>query len=425
MTLVLFAVFFVLIALGAPVAIAIGMGCLAGLMSNGTIPLQALSQRITMGLDSFPMLAIPLFILAGDLMNNAGITKRLVRLSKTLVGHIPGALAQVGFLTNIFMATICGSGLASAAATGGILIPEMKKEGYDPAFASAVMSCAATVGPIIPPSVPLVLYATISEVSVGRLFIGGAIPGVLMSVGMMSVTYFVAKKRKYPITHRASLKEVVKALLDALLALLAPAAIIGGILSGWATATESAIIAVWISLIIGTFVYKELNIQKIIASVKSAVLTTGTICFIIACCAPFSWIMAWENIPVKFIALLSGIMHMPWLIMLILMVIILILGMFMDGSSIIVLTTPILLPVIKTLGVDPVHYGVVLAINTMIGSITPPVGTLMYVGNEIAGVNIAQFTREAMRYMIILIVLLFLFTYVPALTTWLPNLLMN
>ncbi len=424
MTLVLMIVFFISIIIGMPVALAIALGSLSGLVSNGTIPLMTLPQRIVMGLDSFPMLAIPLFVIAGDLMNSAGITKRLINLSQTLVGHVCGSLAQVGFLTNIFMACISGSGLASAAATGSVLIPEMKKKGYSKGFASAVMASAATIGPIIPPSVPLVLYGSIAEVSVGRLFLGGAIPGLIMGGGMMLLTYWIARKRNYETSKRASLKEIIKALLDALLALLAPFAIVGGIISGYATATESAIIAVWISIVIGVFIYKELTFKKIISSIRASMVTTGTICFIIAASAPFGWIMAWENVPTRVLASMSGIMNIPWLVMLLVMLCILVLGMFLDGTPIIILTTPILLPVMKQIGVDPVHYGVILAINTMVGTITPPVGTLMYVTTRIAGCTIAEFTKEAWRYMLLLSVLLLVFAFAPPLVTWLPSVLM-
>lgn len=425
MTLVLMIVFLISIVIGMPVALAIGLGSLAGLASNGTIPLMTLPQRIVMGLDSFPMLAIPLFVIAGDLMNSAGITKRLINLSQTLVGHVRGSLAQVGFLTNIFMACISGSGLASAAATGSVLIPEMKKKGYSKGFASAVMASAATIGPIIPPSVPLVLYGSIAEVSVGKLFLGGAVPGLLMGGGMMLMTYIIACKRGYETSERASFKEIVKALFDALLALLAPFAIVGGIISGYATATESAIIAVWITIIIGVFVYKELTFKKILGSIRASMVTTGTICFIIAASAPFGWIMAWENVPTKVLAAMSGIMNIPWLVLLIVMGCILVLGMFLDGTPIIILTTPILLPVMKQIGVDPVHYGVILAINTMIGSITPPVGTLMYVTTRIAGCSIADFTKEAWKYMLLLAVLLLMFAFIPPIVTWLPGVLMQ
>ncbi|WP_195276774.1 TRAP transporter large permease [Anaerotruncus rubiinfantis] len=424
MTLVLMLVFAISIVIGMPVALAIALGCLCGFLSNGTIPLMALPQRIVMGLDSFPMLAIPLFVMAGDLMNSAGITKRLINLSQRLVGHISGSLAQVGFLTNIFMACISGSGLASAAATGSVLIPEMKEKGYSKGFSATVIAAAATIGPIIPPSVPLVLYGSIAEVSVGRLFLGGAIPGLIMGISMMFITYFIARKRGYGVSPKASPKEIFQAIMDALLALLAPIAIVGGIISGWATATESAVIAVWISILLGVFVYKELTFQKIIAAATSSMVTTGTICFIIAASAPFGWIMAWENVPTRVLASMEGIMHIPWLVLLLVMLCLLVLGMFLDGTPIIILTTPILLPVMKQIGVDPVHYGVILAINTMVGTITPPVGTLMYVTTRIAGCSIAEFSKEAWKYMLLLAVVLLAFAYIPPLVTWLPGVLM-
>lgn len=424
MTVILMLAFLFGVVLGMPVAFAIATGCFAGILSNGTIPLMVLPQRIVMGVDSFPMLAIPLFILGGELMNAAGITRLLINLSQALVGHLRGALAQVGFLTNIFMATICGSGLASAAATGSILIPEMEKQGYDKGFSSAVIAAAATVGPIIPPSVPLVLYGSIAEVSVGRLFLGGAVPGLLMGLSMMTITYFIAKRKNYPTSQRASVRQILRALWDALLAMLAPIAIVGGIVTGYATATESAIVAVWISIFLGFVVYKQLTIRKVIDCIRSSMITTGTICFIIAASAPFGWIMAWENIPSQIIQMMGPIMHMPSLVLLSVMLALLILGMFLDGTPIIILTTPILLPVMKQIGVDPIHYGVILAINTMVGTITPPVGTLMYVTTRIAGCSIVDFVKEIWQYLILLSVLLMALAFIPELTLWLPKALM-
>jgi len=424
MTVILMFAFLIGVILGMPVAFAIATGCFAGILSNGTIPLMVLPQRIVMGVDSFPMLAIPLFILGGELMNAAGITRLLINLSQALVGHLRGALAQVGFLTNIFMATICGSGLASAAATGSILIPEMEKQGYDKGFSSAVIAAAATVGPIIPPSVPLVLYGSIAEVSVGRLFLGGAVPGLLMGLSMMTITYFIAKRKNYPTSQRATVRQILKALWDALLAMLAPIAIVGGIVTGYATATESAIVAVWISIFLGFFVYKQLTLRKVIDCIRSSMITTGTICFIIAASAPFGWIMAWENIPTQIIQMMSPIMHMPSLVLLSVMLALLMLGMFLDGTPIIILTTPILLPVMKQIGVDPIHYGVILAINTMVGTITPPVGTLMYVTTRIAGCSIVDFVKEIWQYLILLAILLLALAFIPELTLWLPKTLM-
>ena len=304
------------------------------------------------------------------------------------------------------------------------MIPEMKKKGYSAPFSAAVIGSAATVAPILPPSVPLILYGSIAEVSIGRLFLGGVFPGFTMGFGMMVLTYFIAKKRNYERSQRASLREIGKAFADSILALLAPLAIVGGIVTGHVTATESAIVAVWISIILGVFVYKELTFKKIIDCMRSSLATSGALCFIIAASAPFGWIMAREGIPTLLVSGLEPIMHIPWLVLLMMLLGIMLIGTVLDGTPVIILLTPILLPVIRQLGIDPVHFGVLLAITTMIGTITPPVGTLMFVTSRIAGCNILEFTKEAWRYFLFLILLLFVFAFIPAITTWLPYTMM-
>lgn len=422
MTIILLIVMLVCMVIGMPVAFSIAIGALIALLSNGTVPLMVLPQKMVTGLDSFSLLAIPLFILAGELMNSGGLTKRLVNMAQAFVGHFRGSLAQVGILTNIFMSGVSGSGLADAAATGSILIPEMKKRGYSKAFASAVMAASGTIGPIIPPSIPLVLYASIANVSIGTIFLGGVMPGILMGIGLMIITWFVAKKRNYEVSPRANFKQIVKALYEGVPALLSPFIIVFGIVTGVFTATESAVIAVWFAVIVGFLVYKELTFKKLAECLKNAMMTTAIVALIIGLSAPFGWIMSWENVAHSLLTFLGSLANTPWLVELIIMGCILILGMFLDGTPIIILTTPILLPLLNSMGVNLVHYGVMLAVNTMIGSITPPVGTLMYVTTRIAGCDIAEFTKEAWRYMVVLTVCLLLMLFIPQIVLFLPGL---
>ncbi|WP_347551425.1 TRAP transporter large permease [Pseudalkalibacillus hwajinpoensis] len=398
---------------------------LISLLFQGSIPLEVLPQRLSLGLDSFPLLAIPLFIFAGTLMEAGGITKRLIQFAEALVGHIRGSLAHVTVVSNVFMSGVSGSGVADAAATGSALIPAMVKRGYGKGFASAILAASATVGPIIPPSIPMIIFGSFAGVSIGKLFLGGVIPGIIMSSSLMIISYFIAKKRNYEKRQRASLLVVFKAFLDAFWALLMPLIILVGIFTGFFTATESAVIAVIYSLIIGLFVYKDLKISELPRKILDAVLMTAAVGIIIAASAPFAWYMAFEQGPQQLLDFFQSITTSPTIILLFLMAILLVLGCFLDGTAIIIITTPVILPILMQFGIDPLHYGVILAINVMIGTITPPVGVIMYVATGIAKANIFEFTKEVMPFLLTLLVLLLTFMLVPGIVTFLPNLLMK
>ncbi|MBP1934563.1 TRAP transporter large permease [Ammoniphilus resinae] len=415
----------ILIVVGLPVGFALLAASLLAIQTTGTVPIETLPQRLIVGLDSFPLLAIPLFILAGALMNGGGITTRLIRLSEALVGHIRGSLAHVAVVSNMFMSGVSGSGVADAAATGTTLIPEMVKRGYGRGFSSAILGSAATIGPIIPPSIPMVIYGSIAGVSVGKLFLGGAIPGILMGLGLMVITYFIATKRKLETRTRATSSEVGKAFKNAVWALIMPLIIVGGILSGAFTPTESAVIAVLYALVVGLFVYRDLKWKDIPEKLLETLVMTASVGIIISAAAPFGWIMAFEQGPIKVLELFQSISQTPWVIMLLLMLVMLVLGCFLEGTAIIIITTPVVMPLLAQIGVDPVHYGVILAINVMIGSITPPVGVLMYVTNSISKSTIGEFIKEIAPFLAMLILLLYLFTYVPQLVLVLPDLLMK
>lgn len=425
MLIILIISLLVLLLIGVPVGFSLLGATLIALLSEGTIPLQTMPQRLALGLDSFPMLAIPLFILAGTIMEAGGITKRLIQLSEVLVGHIRGSLAHVSVVSNVFMSGVSGSGVADAAATGSALIPTMIKRGYGKGFAAAILGASATVGPIIPPSIPMIVYGSLAGVSVGKLFLGGAIPGLMMSCSLMVVSYFIARKRGFEKRARASFKEIVKASLDASWALLMPVIIVGGIFSGIFTATESAVIAVFYSLIIGLFVYKEIKIKELPKKILESVTMSSSIGIIIAASVPFAWVMAFSQGPAKVLAMFQNISDSTIVAMLLLMFILLILGCFLDGMAIIIITTPVIMPILTQFGIDPLHFGVILAINVMIGTITPPVGTIMYVALSIAKCSVVEFSKEIRPFLIVLIALLVLFALVPGIVLYLPNLLMK
>ncbi|MGQ4666902.1 TRAP transporter large permease [Metabacillus halosaccharovorans] len=425
MLILLIASLFGLLLLGVPVGFSLLGSSLIAILAQGTIPLQAIPQRLALGLDSFPMLAIPLFILAGTLMEAGGITKRLIALSEVLVGHIRGSLAHVTVVSNVFMSGVSGSGVADAAATGSALIPSMIKRGYGKGFAAAILGASATVGPIIPPSIPMILYGSLAGVSIGKLFLGGAIPGLLMSGSLMIVSYMIARKRGFEKRERARSKEIIRAFREAFWALLMPVIIVGGIFTGFFTATESAVIAVIYSLIIGLFVYKDLKIKELPKKLLEAVSMSSSIGVIIAASAPFAWVMAYAQGPAKVLAMFQSISDSTIVALLLLMLILLILGCFLDGMAIIIITTPVIMPILAQFNIDPLHFGVILAINVMIGTITPPVGTLMYVAISIAKTSVFQFTKEVWPFFLVLVLLLAIFALFPQLVLFLPNLLMK
>jgi C4-dicarboxylate transporter DctM subunit len=398
MLIILIISLLVLLLIGVPVGFSLVGSSLIAILVQDTIPLQAIPQRLALGLDSFPMLAIPLFILAGTVMEAGGITKRLIHLSEVLVGHIRGSLAHVSILSNVFMSGVSGSGVADAAATGSALIPTMVKRGYGKGFAAAILGASATVGPIIPPSIPMIIYGSLAGVSIGKLFLGGAIPGLMMSASLMIVSYFIAKKRGFEKRQRARFKEIILALKEAFWALLMPVIIIGGIFSGLFTATESAVIAVIYSLIIGLFVYKDLKIRELPKKILETVTMSSSIGIIIAASAPFAWVLAYAQGPAKVLAMFQNVVSSTIVAMLLLMFILLVLGCFLDGMAIIIITTPVIMPILAQFGIDPLHFGVILAINVMIGTITPPVGTIMYVALSIAKCSVVELQKKYGRF---------------------------
>jgi C4-dicarboxylate transporter, DctM subunit len=411
-------------AAGMPVAFAMGVSSLVYMLTQGNLPMISIPQRMLNGADNFPLLAIPFFMLAGSLMDNGGVTRRLVDFSSALVGHITGGLAHVVVVANMIMAGMSGSAVADASGTGSILIPSMRQKGYPTAFAAAIVGAAATIGPIIPPSIPMVIFASIANVSTAKLFVGGVIPGVLMGLYLMAVAYVVARRRGYGREPRRTLHQVGVAFVQAIPPLLAPVIIMGGILGGVFTPTEAAVVTTIYAFCLGLW-YRELKLRDLPRILTDVLVTTAVVLFIVAASSLMGWLLAIEKVPQ---ALMSGFLSIstnPWVILLIINIFLLILGCLLDSIPILIILVPVLSPLIMRLGIDPIHFGVVMVLNLMIGLLTPPVGMVMYVVCSLAGVTIKDFTRECWPMMLALIVVLAMITFYPPLVVWLPNLLLR
>jgi tripartite ATP-independent transporter DctM subunit len=414
--------FVVLLIFGMPIAIGLGTASLIYLVFLSDIPLLVIGQRLASSLDSFTVMAIPFFILAGTLMNTGGITKRLVNLAMRTVGHIHGALGHTTVVTNAIMAGMSGSAVADAAGTGVILIKAMTDEGYDAKTAAGIVAASATMGPIIPPSIPMVLYGAMASCSVGALFVGGIIPGLLMAVSLMILMHFIAIKKQYRRYKRATLKEWFVALKEASLALALPFLIIGSIIAGIVTPTEAASVAVVYSLVLGLFVYKEFGWKDLPRILEDAICTTASVMFIFVMATVFAWLLSVEKIPELASAAILGLTSSPWVVLIILNIALLIMGCLLDPTPILLITVPVLAPMIAKVGIDPVHFGVVMVLNLMIGLLTPPVGMNLYVVCRIAKITFWESVEGAAPFIVPLLIVLILITFIPQLVLWLPSL---
>ncbi len=413
-----------LMALNIPIAFSMAGVALGFILLSGTAPLELVVQRMISGSDSFVLLAIPFFLLAGSLMNAGGVTQRLMQFARSLVGHITGGLSHVTVVTNMIMAGMSGSAVADCTGTGSILIPAMVRERYAPAFAAAITATAATIGPIIPPSIPMVLYAAIVNISVARMFVGGFLPGVMMGLFLMAIGYVISKRRGYPREPRVTLRAFLVSFKDSILALLMPVIVLGGILLGAFTPTEAAVVAALYAFALGFFVYKELALRHLPAVAEEVIIGTASVMLIVGAAAPFGWLLAAEQAP-QHLAAAFAILGKPWMLLLAVNLLLLILGCFMEAVSILIILSPVLAPIVAAAGINEVHFGVVLVLNLMIGTVTPPVGMLMYIVCRIAKISIVEFAREAFWPTVGLIVVLFLITFIPSLVVWLPNLILG
>ncbi|HEX9898202.1 MAG TPA: TRAP transporter large permease, partial [Candidatus Methylomirabilis sp.] len=400
----------------------LALSALALLWDKGMLVPQLVVQRMFAGIDSFPMMAIPFFMLAGALMDTGGISTRLVRFSNYLVGWIQGGLAHVAILASMFFAGITGSAVADATAIGSTLIPLMNKRGFPTLFSAAVVAAAGVVGPIIPPSIPMVIYGVMAGVSIGALFMGGFIPGILIGLGLMAVVYVQAKKHGYPREAvRPTVREFLQATVSAFGAILMPLIILGGIFGGVFTATEAAVVATVYAFLMGKFVYKELQWRDFPEILYKAGLSTAMILIIVGVANLVGYIMAVERVPLMVAESFLSITTNKYVMLLLINILLLIVGCFIDGASALIIFTPVLLPLIYKLGIDPIFFGVMITVNLMIGTITPPVGLCLYVTCGIADVRLEQISRTIMPFLLVEVAVLFLITYVPDLIMFLPS----
>ncbi|MBP1924333.1 C4-dicarboxylate transporter DctM subunit [Sedimentibacter acidaminivorans] len=421
MTMILF--LFLAFIIGTPIAFSLGLVSLGGVVISGFPPMVVI-QRMFTGADSIALIAIPLFMFAGELMFQGGMSKRLVNFADTLIGHFPSGLAMVSILACMFFAAITGSAIAATAAIGGIMIPLMKEKGYENTFSAPLLACGGSIGPIIPPSIPLLLYGVMANVSVGKLFIGGFVPGVLMGLGLMIYSYYVGKKRNYKGREtKAPTGEILKSAKDAFLALLMPVIIIGGIMSGKFTATESGAIAVFYAIVVGMFVYRELKLENMFQVLVNCAKSTGQVLIVVAFASLFTWIITVNQIPQQISAYLSSAISSKIMLLLVINIILLIAGTFIDTTSALVIFAPLFIPLVTAFDVDLIHFGLIMAVNLTIGMCTPPLGVCLFVSGSIAKVSLKEQMRDLLPMVGILIAILLIITYIPQTVLFLPNLL--
>ncbi len=422
----LFAVLTACLALSIPIGISLGIATAVVLWLTSDIPLIMISQNAFAALDSFPLLAIPLFMLAGSLMSHGGISRRLVALADSLVGFISGGLAMVTVTACMFFGAISGSGPATVSAIGSFMIPAMKKKQYGDGFAAALTAAAGSIGVIIPPSIPFVIYGVVSGASIGEMFMAGVIPGVIIGLALMSVSYVIAKRRGYPKSDTPpTASGLWKAFREAFWALLVPLIILGGIYGGIFTPTEAAVVAVVYSLFIGRFVYRELDGAATYRAFRDAALVNGATTFMIGLSMGFAQYLTMEQIPVKIAAAMLTISSNYVVIILLIIALLLVVGCFVDNISSMIILTPILLPVVQRLGMEPVHFGLVMTVALATGFITPPYGANLFVASAVSGVRIEKISRNMIPFFAALVGCLLLFAFVPALSMGLVRLFMR
>lgn len=422
MILALFISLVVLFLLGVPVAVALGLSSSIALLIGADTPLLVLAQRAFVSLDSFPLLAIPLFILAGVVMEYGGISQRLINFANALTGHLTGGLAIVTVVTTMFFAAISGSSIAATAALGAIMIPAMIRRGYNKELAGSVQAVSGTLGIIIPPSIPLILYGVAAGASIGDLFIAGIVPGFLIGLGLLITVILIAKKHDYPKEPKTSGKELGKAFLGTIPALIMPVIILGGIYSGVFTATEAAAVAVAYAFFISIIFYRSINFSNIGAILKQATTTTSTIMFIIASAGLFSWILTIENVPQRVAGFFTSITQNPSIFLLIIVALLLVVGMFMETNASIIILAPILAPVAMEIGIDPIHFGITMIVTLAIGMVTPPLGLNLFVAGKIADIRLDQITRGMIPFYVAVLVTLLIIVFIPNVSIGLLNL---
>ncbi len=422
--ILLFSALAVLLLIGAPVFVAIAGASIVYIVANGIPPLIAI-QKMVSGVDSFPLLCVPFFVLAGSLMNAGAITDRLFEFAHRMVGHWRGGLGQVNILNSMIFSGMSGTAIADAGGLGAMEVRAMRNRGYDMPFAVGISAASATMGPVIPPSLPLVVYGFAAGASVGQLFLAGIVPGILMAAAMHVQVAWYARRRNYPVEPRATWGERLAALRTSAPALLMPIIIMGGIVLGVATPTEAAAVAAAYALLIGVFVYRSFGLKSVLGSLVETVETTSVVMLMVGASSLFGWILVRENAAQEFTRMMLGAIQEPWQALLILNLILLVAGMFLETIAIILIAVPIFMPVLTQFGIDPVHFGIVMVLNLMIGLMTPPVGLLLFVMARISGLDFYATFRACLPFLVPIFAVLILITFVPAIPLALPNFFMR
>jgi tripartite ATP-independent transporter DctM subunit len=423
--LALLVLFLLLIALGIPISMSMGLATVLTLIISGNTDFFfIIPQQMVEGVDSAPLLAIPFFIFAGNLMNASGMTDKIFDFASNLIGHVRGGLAQVNVLASMVFAGVSGAAVADCAGLGTVEIKAMVQRGYSRSFSAAITAASSAVGPIIPPSIPLVIYAYIAETSVGRMFLGGVIPGVVIGLSLMLTNYILSYRHNFPRMERASLRKIIRTAVDGAVALVAPIIIVGSILTGIVTATESGVLASAYALLVG-ILYGNLSLRSLWGALYDSMIVTTVIMFIIAFATAMGWLFAYEQIPLSIADAMVSLTANKYMFLLILIVFLLMIGCVIEGIPAMLITLPLLLPIADHFGIDRVHFGLIVVYGILIGIVTPPMGIALYIMVEVADVKFEDMVVAVLPYLIPLIGVLLLITYVPQVTLFLPNLLMG
>ncbi len=423
--IIIFALLIALMLTGMPISISLGLTVLTFLFTMTDVPLESVALKLFTGIEKFEIMAIPFFILAGNFLTHGGVAKRMIRFATAIVGHLHGGLALGGVVACALFAAVSGSSPATVVAIGSILLPAMVKQGYPKKFGVGVIGTAGALGILIPPSIVMVIYAVSTNSSIGRLFIAGIVPGLLLAALLMFVTWVVAKMRNYPRMKRASLKEVWASFRESVWGLFLIVVVIGGIYAGIFTPTEAAAMSAAYAFFVSVFVYKDLTLKQVPKVLLDSANLSAMILYIITNAVLFSFLLTSEQIPQALSEWINAMGLSPWMFLVVVNILLLIAGNFMEPSSILLITAPILFPVAMKLGIDPIHFGIIMTVNMEIGMITPPVGLNLYVASGISGMGLTETTKACAPWILVMIAFLLLITYVPIITLWLPNLLMG
>jgi len=425
LTIAVFVGLISLVLIGVPITVAMGLTALITFVLLGeSFVLPIMAQRMYSATTGFTLLAIPFFILAGNLMNTGGITRRVFAFALALVGHLRGGLGHVNVVSSMIFSGMSGAAVADAAGLGLVEMEAMTKNGYPKDFSAAITAASSTIGPVVPPSIPFVIYGSITGVSIGKLFLAGFIPGALMGLAMMVGVYFVSKRRDFPMRERASIRFLLLTFKEAVLALFMPVIIIGGILGGLFTPTEAAVVASIYALIIGGFVYREITLADLPTILWTSIEQSVKVLFIISAAGFFGWMMVHQSIPEQVITGLTEFTSSRVTLLLVVIAVLIVLGCFLEGIAVLVITIPVFMPLIAQYGIDPVQFGVIMTLCSMLGLLTPPVGMSLYAVSSISDVPVGRLSVELSPYLLGIFMVLLLISFVPKISLWLPNLLL-